>query len=143
MLDDLELGDTADRAQDVDHRQRVHDGAVATHHEVGAAADDLGEDMQAAAAGVGRAACAQHVAAAVADERLGVRAQTGHYRLADVAFRGWLAVLVQHFEDDALADQQHLALGRLVGGEADVAAAELVGDRGAEYPLDQAALIGV
>ncbi len=105
--------------------------------------DHFGDDVQAPPGTVWLLAHAHHVAGAVADERLGIRAQPGHDRFSHLARRDRVTGLVEHFEDDALAHQQHLPLRRLVGGEADVAAAELVGHRNAEHLADQRALVVV
>ena len=75
---------------------------------------------------------AQHVAGAVADEGLRLGGEAGDDRLAALAGRDRLAGIIEHFDDVALAHQQHLAAGGLVRGEADVAAAEFVGHRRAE-----------
>ena len=55
MLDQLELPYAGDRAQDIDHGQRMHDAAVSGDDEIGLPSDHGVQHVQAAPARVGLA----------------------------------------------------------------------------------------
>src|SRR5688500_14432928 len=121
----------------------MHDGSIDADDEIGRAADDLLDHVQAAPFAARLLRHAHHVPGAVSDEGLGVGAQAGNYRCPHLARRRRPAVLVQYLEDVALAYEQHLALRRLVRGKAEITAAELVRYWDPKSVLDQFPLVGI
>ena len=119
----------------------MHESPITFQDEIRGAPTHLLDDMQASALAARFGRQGEHVAGAVAQERLGVGAEPGHDCLTGLPGRHRVTGRVQHFQDDALTHQQHLPGGAFMGGKTDIPAAEFVRHRHSKYLANQLTLV--
>ena len=136
VLHDLEGLHFGQVAKNVDEGQPVHDGAVFSHDEVGAAALNVAQGGQAAAAGAGLGAHRGHVPRAVANEGEVAGGQVRDDDLASLPGRHRGALGVHDLDHHVFGREVHAPVRAFVGDEAGVTGTVAVGHRAAEGAVD-------
>ena len=104
----------------------MHESSITFQDKISGTPTHLLYGMQASTLVTGFCREREHVASAVADEGLGIRTEPGHDRFAGMPGCHRITCRIQHFQDYALAHQQHLPSWAFMRGKTDIPAAEFV-----------------